>query len=76
MEVKRKKAVKFKFDTFVGIDWSGDKNKFQKGISVAICNKGTNPPMIIKPNLGKYWSRSSLLIWIEKMIKENNVFLL
>ncbi len=66
--------VKFKFDTFVGIDWSGDKNKFQKGISVAICKEGTNAPIIIKPK-DKYWSRSSLLIWIKEVIKENNILI-
>ena len=27
------------FDKFIGIDWSGDKNNFQKGISVAECIK-------------------------------------
>ncbi len=67
--------VKFNFDFFIGIDWSGDKNKFQRGISVALCNEGTNAPIIIKPNEGKYWSRSSLLIWIKKITKENNVLL-
>ena len=75
MEVKRKKAVKFKFDTFVGIDWSGDKNKFQKGISVAICNKGTSAPKIIKPNKNMYWSRSSLFCFIKEIKKKNNVLL-
>ena len=63
-----------KFDTFVGIDWSGDKNKFQRGISVAICSKGTSAPIIIKPK-EKFWSRSSLLSWIEEIIKENNILL-
>ena len=66
--------IKFKFDTFVGIDWSGDKNKFQRGISVAICSKGTSAPIIIKPK-EKFWSRSSLLSWIEEIIKENNILL-
>ena len=64
-----------KFDTFVGIDWSGDKNKFQKGISVAICNKGESAPKIIKPSKDKYWSRSSLLSLIKEIKKENNILI-
>ena len=26
------------FDKYIGIDWSGDKNSFQKGISIAKTN--------------------------------------
>ncbi len=55
------------FESFIGIDWSGDKNKFQKGISVAICYPGKNAPKIIKP-LEKYWSRDSLINWLTKII--------
>ena len=66
--------VKYRFDKFIGIDWSGDKNKFQKGISVALCIKGNSPPKLIKPK-EKYWSRTSLLSWIKKITKEGNVLL-
>ena len=44
------------FDKFIGIDWSGDKNNFQKGISVAECIKGNKVPQIVKPltiNIGQ-----------------------
>ena len=34
------------FDKFIGIDWSGDKNSFQKGISVAECSSGNLVPQI------------------------------
>ena len=37
------------FDKFIGIDWSGDKNSFQKGISVAECPNGNTVPKIVKP---------------------------
>ena len=37
------------FDKFIGIDWSGDKNNFQKGISVAECINGNKVPQIVKP---------------------------
>ena len=32
------------FDKYIGIDWSGDKNSFQKGISVAECARGNKVP--------------------------------
>ena len=31
------------FDGFFGIDWSGDKSKFQKGIKVAYLDKKNTP---------------------------------
>jgi hypothetical protein len=56
------------FDNFIGIDWSGDKSKFQKGISVAQCEMGNSAPKIIKSN-NQYWSRTTLFEWL---IKEEN----
>ncbi len=57
------------FDKFIGIDWSGDKNNFQKGISVAECPRGNNVPQIVKPVDAKYWTRSTLIEWLHKEIK-------
>ena len=55
------------FENYIGIDWSGDKNNFQKGISVSLCKNGTGVPKIIKPK-EKYWSRSTLVNWLNKII--------
>ena len=55
------------FDNFIGIDWSGDKNKYQRGISVAKCEMNQNAPKIIQPK-DKYWSRRSLIEWLFKEI--------
>ena len=55
-----------KFDTYVGIDWSGDKSNYQRGISVALCKEGNLPPKIIKPKT-KYWSREILFEWINNV---------
>ena len=55
------------FENYIGIDWSGDKNNFQKGISVSLCKNGIDAPKIIKPK-ENYWSRSSLMNWINKII--------
>jgi hypothetical protein len=60
------------FDSYVGIDWSGDKSNFQKGISVSQCVKGTKVPTIIKPKK-KLWTRTDLLEWIKKEIKTKNI---
>ncbi len=57
------------FDKFIGIDWSGDKNTFQKGISVAECIKGNKVPQIVKPLRDKYWKRTTLIEWLYKEIK-------
>jgi len=56
------------FDGFFGIDWSGDKSKFQKGIKVAYLDKkNVNPVIIFPPNKNKYWNRSSLIEYIQNL---------
>ena len=57
------------FENYIGIDWSGDKNNFQRGISVSLCKNGNNAPKIIKP-IEKYWSRYSLINWLKKKISK------
>ena len=55
------------FENYIGIDWSGDKNNFQKGISVSLCKNGDDAPTIIKP-LAKYWTRHNLIDWLNKIL--------
>ncbi|MDC3064061.1 hypothetical protein OA253_05560, partial [Alphaproteobacteria bacterium] len=56
------------FDGFFGIDWSGDKSKFQKGIKVAYLDKkNVNPVIISPPNENKYWNRSSLIEYLQSL---------
>jgi len=58
------------FDGYFGIDWSGDKNKFQKGIKVAFLdNKNVKPVIIPPPNKNKYWDRSSLIDYLLNLKK-------
>lgn len=58
------------FDGFIAIDWSGDKNAYQKGIKVALLEKKSKSPKIVLPPNGfKYWSRSIL---IDFLIKKSN----
>ena len=56
-----------RFENYIGIDWSGDKNNFQKGISVSLCKNGVDAPIIIKPP-EKYWSRYNLINWLNKIL--------
>ena len=62
------------FDNIIAIDWSGDKSKFQKGISVAQCPVGRYPPKIIKPQ-DRFWSRSSLIKWLLKEVTEKKTLI-
>ena len=62
------------FDNFIAIDWSGDKSKFQKGISVAQCPMGRYAPKIIKAE-DRYWSRSSLIKWLLKEVTEKKTLI-
>ena len=56
------------FDGYFGIDWSGDKSKFQRGIKVAYLDKvNTNPYIITPPNKNKYWDRSSLIEYLQNL---------
>ena len=55
------------FDGYFGIDWSGDKNKFQKGIKVAFLDKKNTNPLIIEPPNSKYWDRSSLVKYLQNL---------
>ncbi len=62
------------FYNFIAVDWSGDKSKFQKGISVAQCPMGRYPPKIIKPE-DRYWSRCSLIKWLLKEVTEKKTLI-
>jgi hypothetical protein len=53
------------FDCFVGIDWSGDKNPWQKGLKVAIAHPGHAAPVLKQcPGRKSGWSRTDVVEWI------------
>jgi hypothetical protein len=53
------------FDCFVGIDWSGDKNPWQKRLKVAIAYPGHAVPVLKECPGGKSgWSRTDVIEWI------------
>jgi hypothetical protein len=58
-----------KFDCFVGIDWSGDKQTWQKGIKVAIAAPGSGFPVLEEgPGPNGRWSRSEIARWIGELV--------
>jgi hypothetical protein len=51
-----------KFDHFVAIDWSGAVGGRQPGIAVAICRRGNEAPVLVRP--GHIWSRRDICDWL------------
>jgi len=49
------------FDTFVGIDWSGAKGEFHKGIQVARIDINSKRPTWIMASHAKGWSRQAVV---------------
>jgi hypothetical protein len=56
------------FDSFVGIDWSGDKKSCQKGLKIAWARPGSSAPkLIIGCGPKGKWSRLEAVRWIQKL---------
>ena len=54
------------FDLFIGIDWSGAKGEFHRGIQVASTNSSSLPQLISPPHK-KGWSRQSVIGYLLSM---------
>lgn len=52
-----------RFSRFACIDWSGAKGRRQKGIAVALCERGKAAP-VLAPHPGG-WSREAVLAWLQ-----------
>ncbi|MET0180096.1 MAG: hypothetical protein ABW194_06380 [Novosphingobium sp.] len=50
------------FTRFAAIDWSGAAGPRQKGIAVAVCERGDEAPRLVRP--GHVWSRAEVLAWL------------
>jgi hypothetical protein len=64
------------FDCFVGVDWSGDKNKWQKGLKIAMAHPGYSAPELVagRGPQGK-WSRSSAVDWVIDRARSERVLI-
>lgn len=49
-----------RFRRFIGIDWSGAKQKRPKGIQVAVCEAGSAAPVLMTPPAAASWSRDEV----------------
>jgi hypothetical protein len=64
------------FDCFVGIDWSGDKNAWQKGLKVAIARPGRAAPALKEcPARKSGWSRIDVIRWIEDEFQDERALI-
>lgn len=52
------------FDCFVGIDWSGAKGEYHRGIQVAILDANHNQPLLIASPDRRGWSRQMVMQWL------------
>ncbi|HUD28481.1 MAG TPA: hypothetical protein VMQ93_06380 [Novosphingobium sp.] len=53
--------TKMHFRNFMAIDWSGALGERQKGIAVALCGEGDEPPRLLAPPGHAKWSREDVL---------------
>lgn len=57
------------FDCFVGIDWSGARGRWQKGIKAAVAYAGSKAPLLeSNPRNSKKWSRKDVADWIVDLV--------
>jgi hypothetical protein len=52
-----------RFTRFAVADWSGAKGARHPGIALAVCNVGSEAPMLVSPP-DRYWSRTAILQWV------------
>jgi hypothetical protein len=65
-----------RFDCFVGIDWSGDKRNWQKGLKVAIAYPGRGAPQLVSgPSHNGGWSRTEVVRWIIGRVQNQRVLI-
>jgi hypothetical protein len=62
------------FDCFVGVDWSGARGSWQKGLKVAVAYPGIAAPLLQQPpDKNDKWSRTSFSHWLEELVQRQRV---
>ena len=52
-----------RFTRFAVADWSGAKGSRHPGIALAVCEVGSDAPILVAPP-ERYWSRTAILEWV------------
>ena len=55
------------FDCFVGIDWSGAKGQYHRGIQLAMLTAKSDSPQYIEPPDKRGWSRQMVMDWLHAL---------
>ena len=67
------KTPSMAFDRFVGVDWSGARDRRLPGLQVAMATAGRCPPRLVPPPDGrKNWTRSVFADWLVKTLSGND----
>src|SRR5436190_19339326 len=62
------------FDCFVGVDWSGARGSWQKGLKVAVAYPGIAAPLLQQPpDKNDKWSRAGFSHWLEELVQRQRV---
>lgn len=62
-----------RFRHFMAIDWSGALGERQKGIAVALCDNGSEPPRLLRPLHHALWSREGVLELLRHGLPDDTV---
>jgi hypothetical protein len=59
------------FGSFIGVDWSGNGQRWQRGLQVAIAEPGSTAPILLRGQEAKgRWSRNSFADWLGRKVRE------
>ncbi len=53
-----------RFSRFAVVDWSGAKGRKHPGIALALCEAGTDAPVLVTPP-ERHWSRTAIARWVQ-----------
>ena len=59
------------FESFIGVDWSGNGQSWQQGLQVAIAEPGNTAPILLRGQEAKgRWSRKSFADWLGQKVRQ------
>jgi hypothetical protein len=68
--------LKKPFNYFVGIDWSGDKKRWQRGLKIACARPGSSAPELVSgQGVNGRWSRTEAVRWIGELVEKERALI-